>query len=201
MCDSVCFPLHKSMTQIFYLYLGTFSQLKKAFSAFNESIPHIRNHPIKLFFRILPIDGTGRNGQTPCDVTQKAFGFLMRKLKLQLQGIEGWTINKDWKHLKAAWNSTRLKLIRWRRELKEKINISYELKRQEGQKNIRKERSQLERLARQAEVAATQRNMKELYNITRKLSGTYLHTNKPIMDKHGLLFSTQEAQPDRCLKK
>ena len=143
--------------------------------------------------------------------------------------MEGWTINEEWEHLKAAWSSTceealgkrtrkhkewitpeTLKTIQQRRELKQKVSTSrtrsekasaqkeYNRCHIEARKNIRRDkRSQVERLAKEAEQAATQRNMKELYNITRKLSGTYSHTNKPILDKSSQLISIQEAQLDR----
>lgn len=62
----------------------------------------------------------------------------------------------------------------------------------------------MERLAKEAELAATQRNMKELYIITRitssQLSGTYPHSNKPITDKNSQRISTQEAQLDRWVE-
>ena len=41
-----------------------------------------------------------------------------------------------------------------------------------------------ENLAREAQEAAYQRNMKELYSITRKLSGRYKHADKVIKDKN-----------------
>lgn len=39
--------------------------------------------------------------------------------------------------------------------------------------------------------------MKELRNITRKLSGTNSHSNKTITDKGGQVLSTQEAHLDK----
>lgn len=41
------------------------------------------------------------------------------------------------------------------------------------------------------------RNMKELHNITRKLSGTHSHSNKTITEEGGQVLSTQEAHLDR----
>ena len=86
-----------------------------------------------------------------------------------------------------------LNLIQQRRELKEKVNNSrtraekasaqreYNRCHKEVRQSIRRDkRSQVERLAKEAELAAAQRNMKELYNITRKLSGPYKQSNKPI---------------------
>lgn len=46
----------------------------------------------------------------------------------------------------------------------------------------------------EAELAASQRNMKELYNITRNLSGTHQQNNKPIIDKNGQLDRWVEHQ-------
>lgn len=149
--------------------------------------------------------------------------------ELQQRRMEGWTINEEWEHLKAAWSSTceeslgrrtrehrewitpeTLKSIQQRRELKQKVNTSrtraekasaqkeYSKCHKEVRKKIRRDkRSQVERLAKEAERTATQRNMKELYNIARKLSGTHSHTNKPILDKNNQLISTPEAQLDR----
>lgn len=106
-----------------------------------------------------------------------------------------------------------LNRIHQRRQLKEKVNIAktrsekaaavkeYNHCHKEVRKNIKKDkRSQVERLAKEAELAASQRNMKELYNITRKLAGTHRQSNKPIMDKNGQLLSTPEDQLNRWVE-
>lgn len=166
-------------------------------------------------------------------VAKKFKDILSREnTELQLRRMEGWTINEEWEHLKAAWSSTcegalgkrtqkhkewitpeTFNTIQQMRELKEKVNNSrtraekalaqkeYNRYHKEVRKNTRKDnRTQVERLAKEAELAATQRNMKELYTITRKLSGTYPHNNKPITDKNGQLLSTQEEQLDRWVE-
>lgn len=106
-----------------------------------------------------------------------------------------------------------LNIIQKRRELKEKVNNTrtraekamaqkeYNRCHKEVRQNIRRDkRTQVERLAKEAELAASQRNMKELYNITRKLSGTYRPSNKPITDKNGQLLSTPEEQLERWVE-
>ena len=57
-------------------------------------------------------------------------------------------------------------------------------------------RDHIDNLTRHAEVAAAQRNMKDLYIITRKLAGRYQQTDKQVKNKQGrLLTSAPEAPP------
>ncbi len=83
-----------------------------------------------------------------------------------------------------------LNTIQQRRQLKEKVSNlrirgekalaqrEYNRCHKKVQKNIRRDkRTQVERLAEEAELGATETNMKELYTFTRKLSG---HTHKVI---------------------
>ena len=54
-----------------------------------------------------------------------------------------------------------------------------------------------EELAVQAEQAAHEGNMKELYDIGRKLTGRYSHPERPIKDKQGQKITETEKQLDR----
>ena len=49
----------------------------------------------------------------------------------------------------------------------------------------------IEDLAKEAEDASAHGNMKQLYDITRKLSGKYKHTDRPIKDKNGNVMKTR----------
>ncbi|KAJ8367756.1 hypothetical protein SKAU_G00077840 [Synaphobranchus kaupii] len=70
-----------------------------------------------------------------------------------------------------------------------------------GGSSRKDKREQVERLAQEAEEAAAQRNMKELYAITKKLAGKYTQSNKPIRDKNGQTLSTLEEQLERWVMK
>ena len=68
----------------------------------------------------------------------------------------------------------------------------------EVKKSIRKDKRDFtDQLAKQAEDAAGQGNLKDLYMITKKLSGKFVQTNKPIRDKGGKLLTTTEEQLTR----
>ena len=54
-----------------------------------------------------------------------------------------------------------------------------------------------EDLADQAEEAAHYGNMKELYNIGRKLTGKFNRPERPVKDKHGQIITESEKQLDR----
>ena len=55
----------------------------------------------------------------------------------------------------------------------------------------------VERMACQAEEAAGQRNLKELYEITRKLAGTRRKDKQQVMDKTGQVLTIQADQLNR----
>lgn len=52
-------------------------------------------------------------------------------------------------------------------------------------------------LANQAEEAAIQRNLKDLYNITKKLSGKFQQTDRPVKDKQSHPLTTSDDQRKR----
>ena len=55
----------------------------------------------------------------------------------------------------------------------------------------------IEDLAKEAEDASAQENMKQLYDITRKLAGKYKRTDRPIKDKNGNVLTSDEDQLKR----
>ena len=55
----------------------------------------------------------------------------------------------------------------------------------------------IEDLAKEAEDASAQGNMKQLYEITRKLAGKYKATDRPIKDKNGNVLTSDEDQLKR----
>ena len=55
----------------------------------------------------------------------------------------------------------------------------------------------IEDLAKEAEDASAQGNMKQLYDITRKLAGKYKRTDRPIKDKNGNVLTSDEDQLKR----
>ena len=58
-------------------------------------------------------------------------------------------------------------------------------------------RGRIDNLARQAEEAAVQRNIKDLYDITWKLAGRYQQTGKPVNDKQGTPLTTVQDELTR----
>jgi len=63
---------------------------------------------------------------------------------------------------------------------------------------VRKDRSKfIDDLAKEAEAAARQHNMKTLYDTTKQLSGKFKATNHQIRDLNGRLLTTTEEQHKR----
>ena len=56
----------------------------------------------------------------------------------------------------------------------------------------------IEDLAKEAEDASAQGNMKQLYEITRKFAGKYKRTDRPIKDKNGNVLTSDKDQLKRC---
>ncbi|GAB1600087.1 hypothetical protein Ahia01_000286200 [Argonauta hians] len=87
------------------------------------------------------------------------------------------------------------------RAAKQKYIKEYNQIHKEIKKNVRTDkRGYYEDLATQAEEAAGQRNMRELFNIIRKLSGRSMRSEKPIKDKEGNILSTKEEQTKRWVE-
>ena len=61
-------------------------------------------------------------------------------------------------------------------------------------KSIKKDKQKyVDDLAEEAEQAAGSGNLKQLYDITRKLSGKYSKPERPVTDKHGKSITTNEG--------
>ena len=68
----------------------------------------------------------------------------------------------------------------------------------EVKRSIKKDkRDYIDDLARQAETAAGQRNLRDLYLVTKKLTGKFQQTDKPVMDKNGNPLTTTKEQLKR----
>ena len=68
----------------------------------------------------------------------------------------------------------------------------------EVKRSIKKDkRDYIDDLARQAETAAGQRNLRDLYLVTKKLTGKFQQTDKPVMDKNGNPLTTTNEQLKR----
>ena len=78
---------------------------------------------------------------------------------------------------------------------------NYSKKNQEVKKRAKKDRRDLiEKMAKEAEEAAGKRNMKALYDITRKLAGKYHRTSRPVKSKTGETLKTIEEQMQRWVE-
>ena len=68
----------------------------------------------------------------------------------------------------------------------------------EVKRSIKKDkRDYIDDLARQAETAAGQGNLRDLYLVTKKLTGKFQQTDKPVMDKNGNPLTTTNEQLKR----
>ena len=132
----------------------------------------------------------------------------------QWQGIKGMfletceeTLGKK-NHTRKQWitEDTWAK-IENRREKKHQRNISktidekiiaetqYEEANREVKDSTRKDkRKHIEALATKAETAAQERNLKELYEITKQLAGKRNNADKPVRTKDGTALTTEESQ-------
>ena len=68
----------------------------------------------------------------------------------------------------------------------------------EVKRSIKKDkRDYIDDLARQAETAAGQENLRVLYLVTKKLTGKFQQTDKPVMDKNRNPLTTTNEQLKR----
>ena len=96
---------------------------------------------------------------------------------------------KNRRKLKAKINNSRTRAAR--REAQSQYNKAN----QEVWKYIRRDKRKfITDLAKEAESAAKQHRMKDLYDLTKKLAGKKSSTSKPIKDKHGSTLTKQEDQ-------
>ena len=77
------------------------------------------------------------------------------------------------------------------RAAKAKVQEEYTAADREAKMSIRKDkRDYIDDLARQAETATGQRNLRDLYLVTKKLTGKFQQTDKPVKDKNGKPLTT-----------
>ena len=84
------------------------------------------------------------------------------------------------------------------RAVKAKAQEEYTTVDREVKRSIKKDkRDYIDDLARQAETASGQGNMRDLYLVTKKLTGKFQQTDKPVMDKNGNPLTTTNEQLKR----
>ncbi|KAJ8375904.1 hypothetical protein SKAU_G00064840 [Synaphobranchus kaupii] len=99
---------------------------------------------------------------------------------------------EDRKKLKNHLNSART------RGAKAKYQHEYREKHLEVRRFIRRDKRLFtDEMATKAETAASQGKMKELYDITKTLSGKHASPEKPVKDKNGRILTTSEDQMKR----
>ena len=119
-------------------------------------------------------------------------------------------LGKNKKHHKEWMSANTIRKVEARKEKKAVLNRSrtraekakaqeeYKMANKEVKGSIKKDkRDFIDDLACQAEQAAGQGNLKELYLVTRRLAGKFQHTDKPVKDKNGNPLSTVEEQKER----
>ena len=112
--------------------------------------------------------------------------------------------NKEW------ISADTIKKLEMRKEKKKDLNMSqtraaktkaqeeYTRPNKEVKRNIKKDKTDfIDDLASQAEKAAGQGNLRDLYLVTRKLAGKFQQTDRPIKDKKGNPLTTVEEQLKR----
>nr|KAG5695112.1 hypothetical protein BaRGS_017211 [Batillaria attramentaria] len=88
--------------------------------------------------------------------------------------------------------------FRRNRSAKAKAQEEYTAADTEVKRSIRKDkRDYIDNLASQAEEAARQGNLKDLYQVTKKLAGKFQQTDKPVKDKNRHPLTTTEEQLKR----
>nr|KAG5686182.1 hypothetical protein BaRGS_012400 [Batillaria attramentaria] len=96
------------------------------------------------------------------------------------------------KKKKTALNTSRT------RRAKAKAQEEYTAADREVKRSTRKDkRDYIDNLANQAEEAAGKGNLKDLYQVTKKLAGKFQQTDKPVKDKNGHPLTTTEEQLKR----
>nr|KAG5697115.1 hypothetical protein BaRGS_015250 [Batillaria attramentaria] len=91
------------------------------------------------------------------------------------------------KEKKTALNTSRTK------RAKAKAQEEYTAADREVKRSTRKDkRDYIDNLASQAEEAARQGNLRDLYQVTKKLAGKFQQTDKPVKDKNGHPLTTTE---------
>ena len=84
------------------------------------------------------------------------------------------------------------------RAAKSKAQEEYTAVDREVKRSIKKDkRDYIDDLARQAETAAGQGNLRDLYLVTKKLTGKFQQTDKPVKDKNGSPLTTTKDQLKR----
>ena len=84
------------------------------------------------------------------------------------------------------------------RAAKARAQEEYKAVDREVKRSIKKDkRDYIDDLARQAETAAGQGNLRDLYLVTKKLTGKFQQTDKPVMDKNGNPLTTTNEQLKR----
>ena len=78
------------------------------------------------------------------------------------------------------------------RAAKAKAQEEYTTVDREVKRSIKDKSDYIDDLARQAETAAGQGNLRDLYLVTKKLKGKFQQTDKPVMDKNGNPLTTKE---------
>nr|KAG5689303.1 hypothetical protein BaRGS_022027 [Batillaria attramentaria] len=117
------------------------------------------------------------------------------RLRLKRHTNANSTRTRSWKlgkEKKTALNTSRT------RRAKAKAQEEYTAADREVKRSTRKDkRDYIDNLASQAEEAARQGNLKDLYQVTKKLMGKFQQTDKPVKDKNGHPLTTTEEQLKR----
>nr|KAG5703814.1 hypothetical protein BaRGS_031448 [Batillaria attramentaria] len=127
--------------------------------------------------------------RSPDHVTENQIDHICISRKFRRSWRDKLEVRKE---KKTALNTSRT------RRAKAKAQEEYTAAGREVKRSTRKDkRDYIDNLASQAEEAARQGNLKDLYQVTKKLAGKFQQTDKPVKDKNGHPLTTTEEQLKR----
>ncbi len=115
--------------------------------------------------------------------------------------VKPWISNATWEKIDSR-KKTKSKLLDADTPAREEqLRQEYKEKDRQVKRSARKDkRDYVDNLADQAEVAARNGNSKELYKITKLLSGKSLSRSNTLKDKHGRILTTEKEKADRWVE-
>nr|KAG5708984.1 hypothetical protein BaRGS_004623 [Batillaria attramentaria] len=127
--------------------------------------------------------------RSPDHVTENQIDHICISRKFRRSWRDKLEVRKE---KKTALNTSRT------RRAKAKAQEEYTAADRKVKRSTRKDkRDYIDNLASQAEEAARQGNLKDLYQVTKKLTGKFQQTDKPVKDKNGHPLTTTEEQLKR----
>lgn len=124
-------------------------------------------------------------------VTEEVLGYRDNKGR-EWMSADTWDVIEQRREIKFKLNDSRI------RQRKAKLQAEYKERDREAKKGARRDRKRwISELAQKAEMVANNRNMRELYDVTRTLAKKRLNQSRPVKSKQGKLLTSEEDQMNR----